>query len=116
MSRIQGLGIRSLTPGFGASAVASFHTFLSGIESMFTHNLYTRLFRHQVLFRPLTPVGLQYPIFWEGSKNVYNGGTVKTACTDHGDMGRFVARIIKDPRTLNQYVSARLSLLKRGNC
>jgi len=36
--------------------------------------------------------------------DLYGTGDVKTAVTDRGDIGRFVARIITDSRTLNQYV------------
>ncbi|THU86523.1 NAD-P-binding protein [Dendrothele bispora CBS 962.96] len=46
------------------------------------------------------------PWLYEASRYVYNGGTVKTAYTDLGDIGRFTARIVADPRTLNQYVFA----------
>ncbi|THV02730.1 NAD-P-binding protein [Dendrothele bispora CBS 962.96] len=46
------------------------------------------------------------PWLYEGSRYFYNGGTVKTAYTDLEDVGRFTARIVADPRTLNQYVFA----------
>jgi hypothetical protein len=45
------------------------------------------------------------PWLYEASRYVYNDGVVKTAYTDLGDIGQFVARIVADPRTLNQYVS-----------
>ncbi|KAF5328036.1 hypothetical protein D9758_011128 [Tetrapyrgos nigripes] len=46
------------------------------------------------------------PWLYEASRYVYNGGVVKTAYTDLADIGKFVARIVTDPRTLNQYVFA----------
>ena len=41
----------------------------------------------------------------KASRNtVFGTGEVKTAVTDLDDIGKFVARIIADPRTLNRYV------------
>lgn len=44
------------------------------------------------------------PFLWEASRFIYNGGTTKTAYIDLGDIGRFVAQIVADPRTLNRQV------------
>lgn len=41
---------------------------------------------------------------FEVSKYVIDGGKTKSAFTDLRDIGPFVARIIADPRALNQYV------------
>ena len=38
------------------------------------------------------------------SHEVYGPGNVKIAVTARNDIGRFVARIIGDPRTINKYV------------
>ncbi|EIM88909.1 NAD-P-binding protein [Stereum hirsutum FP-91666 SS1] len=46
------------------------------------------------------------PWLYEASRYVYNDGLVKTAYTDLTDIGRFVARIVADPRTLNHHVFA----------
>lgn len=40
----------------------------------------------------------------EYTKYTYGTGDVKCATTDLRDIGKFVARIITDPRTLNRYV------------
>lgn len=40
----------------------------------------------------------------DGSLSIYGAGNVKVAYTDLRDVGKFVARIIADPRTLNRYV------------
>lgn len=37
-------------------------------------------------------------------QTIYGSGDVKTAVTDRIDIGRFVERILNDPRTLNRYV------------
>jgi len=44
------------------------------------------------------------PDFIKPSKFVYNGGTTKCSFTDNRDIGKFVAKIVADPRTLNHYV------------
>ena len=43
-------------------------------------------------------------IFKNFSSTIFGTGEVKTAFTDLRDIGKFVARIIADPRTLNRYV------------
>lgn len=50
------------------------------------------------------------PWLYEASRYVYNDGLVKTAYTDLTDIGRFVARIVADPRTLNHHVRYSFSL------
>jgi len=42
--------------------------------------------------------------FIEPSKYVYGTGNVKSGFTGLRDVGRFLARILADPRTLNRYV------------
>ena len=46
----------------------------------------------------------EYPQATEHYVTVYGTGDVKTAITDLRDIGRVVARILADTRTLNQYV------------
>jgi len=38
------------------------------------------------------------------SRQIYGSGDVKNAVTDRGDIGKFVARILDDPRTQDRYV------------
>jgi hypothetical protein len=45
---------------------------------------------------------------------IYAGGTAENILTDKRDIGRFVARIIKDERTLNQKVVAVGDLLAQN--
>ncbi|KAH8116629.1 NAD-binding protein [Phellopilus nigrolimitatus] len=52
----------------------------------------------------LDPSTAQYPIQYEMSVSICGTGDVKTAVTDRRDIGKFVARIIADERTLNRYV------------
>jgi hypothetical protein len=44
---------------------------------------------------------------------MYAGGTAKNILTDKRDMGRYTARIIKDPRTLNKRVFTRSDVLSQ---
>ncbi|KAF7324093.1 Glycoside hydrolase [Mycena kentingensis (nom. inval.)] len=63
-------------------------------------------FWHQVSF-PRVPSGRfdeANTIPW--SQTIHAGGTARNMLTDLRDIGRFVARIVKDARTLNKYVVA----------
>ncbi|KAI5118180.1 hypothetical protein M0805_008421 [Coniferiporia weirii] len=54
---------------------------------------------------PITdPSESDYPLIVESTKTVFGTGDVKNAVTDRRDIGKFVARIISDPRTQNRYV------------
>ena len=63
-------------------------------------------FRMQITIPALDPSKAYYPhpAFVESLKIKYGTGNVKTAVTDLRDVGKFVARIIADERTLNRYV------------
>ncbi|EIM83074.1 NAD-P-binding protein [Stereum hirsutum FP-91666 SS1] len=63
-------------------------------------------FWYQVNLPMISPKQTPYPFAFEPSRYFYGDGNTKTACIDLGDIGRFVARIIADPRTLNHYVFA----------
>lgn len=52
----------------------------------------------------ISPKQSQYEIAFEPSRWLIGDGNKKSACIDVGDVGRFVARIVADPRTLNHYV------------
>ncbi|KAF7325439.1 Glycoside hydrolase [Mycena kentingensis (nom. inval.)] len=61
-------------------------------------------FWHQISF-PLVPSGrfdAANAMPW--SRRIHAGGTARNMLTDLRDVGRYVARIIKDERTLNKYV------------
>ncbi|KAF7327144.1 Glycoside hydrolase [Mycena kentingensis (nom. inval.)] len=59
---------------------------------------------HQISF-PLVPSGrFDAANAIPQSQTIYAGGTAPNLLTDLRDVGRYVARIIKDPRTLNKYV------------
>ncbi|OAG36731.1 hypothetical protein AYO21_09115 [Fonsecaea monophora] len=60
-------------------------------------------FWHQISFPPL-PSGRLDDIHFMGENNLYGDGSAPNLLTDLRDIGRFVARIIKDPRTLNKKV------------
>jgi len=47
---------------------------------------------------------MDYAAIFPNTNIIYAGGTAENILTDKHDMGRFVARIIKDERTLNQKV------------
>ncbi|KAF2015805.1 NAD(P)-binding protein [Aaosphaeria arxii CBS 175.79] len=61
-------------------------------------------FWHQICFPPVPSGKLDYALVMPTTE-VYGGGDVKNLLTDKRDIGRFVARIVKDERTLNQKVS-----------
>ncbi|KAL2828841.1 hypothetical protein BJY01DRAFT_261444 [Aspergillus pseudoustus] len=59
---------------------------------------------HQVFF-PTVPSGrADYASVFVPNTTIHAGGNTPTLLTDLRDIGRFVARIIADPRTLNQSV------------
>ncbi|KAL5476929.1 hypothetical protein ACEPAI_3115 [Sanghuangporus weigelae] len=53
---------------------------------------------------PFADLGFPQPIVKRVSTSYIGSGDVKCAVTDKRDIGKFVARIIADDRTLNQYV------------
>ncbi|KAJ7639900.1 hypothetical protein B0H17DRAFT_1216760 [Mycena rosella] len=59
---------------------------------------------HQISFPTLPSGRVDYAAFATPSVDIHAGGTAPTMLTDLRDIGPFVARIIKDPRTLNQSV------------
>ncbi|KAF5343074.1 hypothetical protein D9758_011145 [Tetrapyrgos nigripes] len=63
-------------------------------------------FWYQLLLMCTNEKQTSYPWLYEDSRYVWNGGLVKTAGIDLRDVGQFSARIVADPRTLNQYVFA----------
>ncbi|KAF7329630.1 Glycoside hydrolase family 33 protein [Mycena kentingensis (nom. inval.)] len=61
-------------------------------------------FWHQISF-PLVPSGrFDAANATPWSQRIHAGGTARNMLTDLRDVGRYVARIIKDERTLNKYV------------
>jgi nucleoside-diphosphate-sugar epimerase len=60
-------------------------------------------FWHQLSFFKVPSGKFDYAHFIVPNE-VYGSGDVKTLLTDERDMGRFVAKIIQDERTLNQKV------------
>ncbi|KAH8116637.1 NAD-binding protein [Phellopilus nigrolimitatus] len=52
----------------------------------------------------LDPTKTAFPAFMDITKIIYHTGNVKNAVTDLRDIGKFVERIILDPRTQNRYV------------
>ena len=82
-------------------------TSVGGTSIVFLHPTSTariRTFRYQVTVPILDPSKELYPGTSDLSKTIFGTGDVKTALTDRQDVGRFVARIIADDRTLNRYV------------
>lgn len=58
------------------------------------------------LTSPKVPSGrLDYALI-APSEGLFGGGTLPSALTDSRDIGRYVAKIIADPRTLNKMVFA----------
>lgn len=60
--------------------------------------------RHQVALPIIDPAKEPYPGLADLSKTIYGTGDVKSATTDYRDIGKYVARIISDDRTLNKYI------------
>lgn len=60
--------------------------------------------RHRVTLPIIDPAKEPYPGLAELSKTIFGTGNVKSATTDYRDIGKYVARIISDDRTLNKYV------------
>ncbi|KAF8205209.1 hypothetical protein K438DRAFT_1964297 [Mycena galopus ATCC 62051] len=59
---------------------------------------------HQISFPTLPSGRVDYASFVSPRVDIHAGGTAPTMLTDLRDVGNFVARIIKDPRTLNRFV------------
>ncbi|KAK7053834.1 glycoside hydrolase [Favolaschia claudopus] len=69
---------------------------------------------HQISF-PTIPSGrVNYFSMFETNVQIFNGGTMPTMMSDLRDVGPFVARIIKDPRTLNKSVFAWSDILSQN--
>lgn len=64
----------------------------------------TVYFRYQVTLPIIEPAKALYPGTEDVINTIFGTGNVKTALTDNRDIGKFVARIILDDRTLNKYV------------
>lgn len=62
-------------------------------------------FWHQLSF-PLLPSGRLDKFHFMAANDLHDDGTAPNLLTDLRDIGNWVARIIKDPRTLNQKVFA----------
>ena len=58
----------------------------------------------QTLLPVIDPSQAIHPALPDFLRNRYGSGNVKCAVTDLRDVGKFVARIIADDRTLNRYV------------
>ncbi|KAJ7286373.1 hypothetical protein C8J57DRAFT_1446898 [Mycena rebaudengoi] len=61
-------------------------------------------FWHQLSFPPLPSGCVNYATVIPPRPDIHADGNAPTMLTDLRDIGPFVARIIKDPRTLNKYV------------
>ncbi|GFF44025.1 isoflavone reductase homolog P3 [Aspergillus udagawae] len=59
---------------------------------------------HQVSFPTLPSGRVDYASFFRPNTTIHAGGEKPTILTDLRDIGHYVARIIDDERTLNQYV------------
>ncbi|KAB8075700.1 hypothetical protein BDV29DRAFT_189966 [Aspergillus leporis] len=59
---------------------------------------------HQVAFPTLPSGRVDYASFYRPSTAIHAGGDAPMLLTDLRDIGHFVARIVNDERTLNQYV------------
>ena len=57
---------------------------------------------------------LDYATFYPGTNIIYDGGSAENILTDKRDVGRFVARIVKDERTINKKVVAITDLLSQN--
>jgi len=59
---------------------------------------------YQISFPALPSGRIDDKKFFPGDHSIYGDGDLKTGITDERDIGRYVARIIHDERTLNKYV------------
>lgn len=60
--------------------------------------------RYQITLPIIEPAKARYPGTEDLINTIFETGNVKTAMTDNRDIGKFVARIILDDRTLYEYV------------
>lgn len=60
--------------------------------------------QEQIILPYADPSKAGYPIALEFTKYLFGTGNSKCATTDVHDIGKFVARIVSDERTLNRYV------------
>lgn len=63
-------------------------------------------FWYQFKFVNVVPEQAMVPYVYECSRTIYGDGETKAAFIHRDDIGRFVARIVADERTLNRYVFA----------
>ncbi|KAF7367917.1 Glycoside hydrolase [Mycena sanguinolenta] len=61
---------------------------------------------HQISFPTLPSGRVDYAAVLRPKIEIHEGGTAPNMLVDLRDIGRFVAHIIKDPRTLNRFVAA----------
>ncbi|KAJ6505293.1 hypothetical protein C8R45DRAFT_972272 [Mycena sanguinolenta] len=61
---------------------------------------------YQISFPTLPSGRVDYAAVFRPKIEIHEGGTAPNMLVDLRDIGRFVARIIKDPRTLNHFVAA----------
>ncbi|KAF8146499.1 hypothetical protein K438DRAFT_1780877 [Mycena galopus ATCC 62051] len=59
---------------------------------------------HQISFPTLPSGRVNYASLFKSKTTIHNGGSVPTMLTDLRDIGRFVALIVKDARTLNKFI------------
>ena len=59
---------------------------------------------YQISFPALPSGKIDYAMLRKGDTNMIGNGDVKTGITDLRDVGRYVALIINDERTLNRFV------------
>ncbi|KAJ7511980.1 hypothetical protein B0H11DRAFT_720699 [Mycena galericulata] len=69
---------------------------------------------YQISFPNLPSRRVDYATALASNNNIYGDGNTPTILTDLRDIGRFVARIIKDPRTLNRFVFTYGDLLSQN--
>ncbi|KAF8146500.1 hypothetical protein K438DRAFT_1780878 [Mycena galopus ATCC 62051] len=66
---------------------------------------------HQLSFPTLPSGRVNYASLFKSKTEIHNGGSMPTMLTDLRDIGRFVALIVRDARTLNKFIFAYGDLL-----
>ncbi|KAJ7236855.1 hypothetical protein B0H12DRAFT_1190825 [Mycena haematopus] len=69
---------------------------------------------HQISFPTLPSGRVDYASALKPNVEIHAGGIAPTMLTDLRDIGRFVALIIKDPRTLNKFVATYSDVLSQN--
>jgi hypothetical protein len=59
---------------------------------------------YQISFPALPSGKIDYAMLRKGDTNMIGNGDVKTGITDLRDVGRYVALIVNDERTINRFV------------